>query len=496
MNRHAEQGPHGLSADLAENEGLFRSIFHNCSDIVFRTVDNGKHPPLLLLYTDGLCDSKTLDLAVLKPLLNLDSCYDGERVSKTLIAIANAQKTADVQQISDQILSGYVAVLVQGQEQAIMAELRGYEMRSVEEPSSEGTVRGPRDGFTENLRVNTSLIRRRIRTPKLKMEPHVVGSVSRTDIVIAYVEDIVTENVLEEVRQRLASIRIDSVMDSGYIEEFLEDETFTPFPQIQNTERPDVVCASLMEGKVAILADNTPFMLIVPMTFWSGLQAAEDFYERSLYTTLIRWVRYILLNISLFLPSIYVAITTFHPQLVPSNLLIGIASAREGVPFPAIVEAFMMEFMFEGLREAGIRLPKPVGSAVSIVGALVIGQAAVEAGIISAPMVIVVSTTGIASFGIPRYNFGTAYRILRFPMLIMAGAFGLFGVIIGAVLLLSHLVSLRSFGVPYLSPIAPVGISGLKDVWVRAPRWSMWKRPPLLAGRKKRRIPKGQKPEP
>jgi len=288
-------------------------------------------------------------------------------------------------------------------------------------------------------------------------------------------------------------LKCDGVIESGFIEEFVEDFPFSPFPQVQNTERPDIVCGSLLEGKVSIFVDNTPFVLMVPMTFWSGLQAAEDYYERFIYVTFIRWIRYILFNISLLLPSIYVAVITFHPQLIPTNLLISIASAREDVPFPVLFEAIMMELMFEALREAGIRLPKSIGSAVSIVGALVIGEAAVQAGIISAPMVIVVAATGIASFAVPRYNFGTAYRLLRFPILILAGMFGLYGVILGMIAILIHLVHLRSFGVPYLSPIAPQNPKYLKDVLVRAPRWSMHRRPIMVAGQDKTRIPEGRR---
>lgn len=328
------------------------------------------------------------------------------------------------------------------------------------------------------------------------METIIVGQVSQTDIVIAYIDGIAPNSVLEEVRKRIRRIQIDGVLDSCYIEEFIEDITWTPFPQVQNTERPDVVCASLFEGKVAIFVDNTPFVLVVPMTFWTGLQAADDYYERSIYTTFVRFIRYALLNIALLLPSLYVALTTFHPQLIPTNLLISIAAAREGVPFPTVIETLMMEFMFEGLREAGIRLPKPVGSAVSIVGALVIGQAAVQAGIASAPVVIIVATTGISSFGIPRYNLGTACRLLRFPMLIMAGMLGLYGVIIGFFIIIIHLLGLRSFGVPYMSPVAPLIPGNLKDIFIRAPRWSMTRRPAFISGANKRRVPEGQQPSP
>ncbi|GJM80366.1 hypothetical protein HMSSN139_28620 [Paenibacillus sp. HMSSN-139] len=328
------------------------------------------------------------------------------------------------------------------------------------------------------------------------MESLTLGEYSKTDIVIAYLEDVASKSILEEVRKRIRRIQIDGVLESGYIEEFIEDVPWSPFPQIQNTERPDVVCSSLLEGKFAIFVDNTPFVLVAPMTFWAGLQAVEDYYERSIYTTFIRFIRFALLNISLLLPSVFVSLSTFHQQLVPTNLLISIAAAREGVPFPTLIETLLMEFMFEGLREAGIRLPKPIGSAVSIVGALVIGQAAVQAGLVSASVVIIVATTGIASFAIPRYNLGTAFRLLRFPMLILAGTLGLYGVIAGIFLIVIHLLGLRSFGIPYMTPISPQFPENMKDVWVRAPRWSMHQRPVLSTGSNKHRVPEGQQPGP
>ncbi len=321
-----------------------------------------------------------------------------------------------------------------------------------------------------------------------------IGELSQTDVAIAYIEGLATEALLDEVRTRLSRIQIDGILESAYIEEFIEDAPYSPFPQIQNTERPDIVIANLLEGKVAILVDNTPFALIVPMTFWNGLQAVEDYYERFIYTSFIRFIRYILFNITMYLPSIYVALITYHPKLIPTTLLISIAAARDSVPFPTIIEALLMELVFEGLREAGIRLPKAVGSAVSIVGALVVGQAAVQAGIVSSPMVIIVATTGIASFSIPRYNLGTALRLVRFPMLILAGMFGLYGIVIGFIVLTIHLVNLRSFGVPYFNPVAPQIPEDLKDVLLRSPRWSNRYGPIFTSGWKKQRTPPGQKP--
>lgn len=489
-----------LSTELATNEKVLKDTFRACSDIVFRPISSS--PKMLLVYIDGLIDTKALDQFVLMPFLydgasgrSSEIQVSGQIIREKLLAVAQVQTGSTIADAVNGVLKANILLLIDGENKSVIAELKGLQNRSVEEPAAEVSIRGPRDGFTESLRVNTSLIRKRIRSPKLKIESISLGEVTQTDVAIVYIEGIVSDTILEEVRQRIGQIQIDGVLESGYVEEYIEDVPWSPFPQIQNTERPDIVCASLLEGKVAILVDNTPFVLIVPMTFWTGLQAVEDYYERSIYTTFVRFVRYSLFNIALLLPSMYVALSTFHQQLIPTNLLISIANSREGVPFPTFVEALLMEFMFEGLREAGIRMPKAVGSAVSIVGALVIGQAAVQAGIVSAPVVIVVATTGIASFAIPRYNFGTAYRLLRFPMLILAGMFGLYGIISGLFLMIIHLLGLRSFGVPYMSPVVPFS-QNLKDVFIRAPRWSMTMRPALISGPNKKRASDNQQPSP
>lgn len=490
-----------LSTLVSANEEMLRHEFEKCPDVEFRSIPLDNQTKMLFIYIDGFCDTKVLDEVVLKPLIfeGITKKFDNqltirEMVRLQLLPIAKIKMVTKISEVVNSVLMSNMAILIDGESIALIAELKGFERRGIEEPSSETVIRGPRDGFTETIRINTSLIRRRIRTSKLKLEQFTIGEQSQTAVEILYIEGIVKDSIVEEVRKRIGQMKIDSVLEAGYLEEFIEDAPFSPFPQIQNTERPDVVCSSLQEGKVAILVDNTPFVLIVPMTFWSGLQAAEDYYERFLYATFIRWIRFVLLNIALLFPSFYVAITTFHQQLIPTNLLISVAAAREGVPFPGVVEALLMEFMFEALREAGIRLPKPVGSAVSIVGALVIGQAAVQAGIISAPTVIVVATTGIASFGIPRYNLGIAYRMLRFLILILAGMFGFYGIVVGLVSILIHLINLRSFGIPYLSPVAPNNRGSFKDVFARAPRWSMNKRPALIGDTNEQRIPEGQQP--
>nr|WP_081810934.1 spore germination protein [Bacillus sp. UNC438CL73TsuS30] len=492
-----------LSSDLFVNEQVLQNSFHNCSDFMIRTVSVTEKTKILFIYLDGLTDSKTLDEVLLKPLLlevspnELESVFTlKQMIEQKILAASSIKSVSKVNELVNCVLKGNIGILLDGEPSAIIAGMQKNEQRNIEEPQTEVSIRGPRDGFTESLKTNLSLLRRRIRSIRLKFESFTIGELSQTDVTMAYIEGIAPDSLLREVRKRVEQIQIDGVLESGFIEEFIEDVPFSPFPQIQNTERPDIVSANLLEGKIAIIVDNTPFVLILPMTFWSGLQAVEDYYERFLYTSFVRVIRYILFNIALFLPSVYVALTTYHPQLIPTSLLISVAAAREGVPFPAFIEAFIMEIVFEGLREAGIRLPKAVGSAVSIVGALVIGQAAVQAGIVSAPMVIVVATTGIASFAIPRYNLGTAVRMIRFIMLVLAGVFGFYGIVVGFIALTIHLVNLRSFGVPYFSPVAPQIWTNLKDVLIRPPRWKTNNRPALISGKDKKRIPAHQKPGP
>ncbi|MFF2448793.1 spore germination protein [Neobacillus sp. NPDC058068] len=492
-----------LSSILSTNEQMLKAIFQNCSDFIIRPIFVNGETNILLFYLDGLTDTRMFENVLLKPLMfegiptGLGEVHTLRQViEQQLFAVTPVNKVSNYDKLVDGVLKGNVGILVNGETTGLIADFKGLEQRNVEEPATEVTIRGPRDGFNESIRTNTALLRRRILSSRLKLESLTIGELSQTSVEIAYIEGIAPDNLLEEVRSRLGRIKIDGILESEYIEEFIEDNPYSPFPQIQNTERPDIVIANLLEGKVAIIVDNTPFALIVPMTFWNGLQSVEDYYERFIYTSFIRFIRYILFIISLFLPSIYVALTTYQPRLIPTTLLISVSAAREGVPFPSIIEALIMEFVFEGLREAGIRLPKAVGSAVSIVGALVIGQAAVQAGIVSAPMVIVVATTGIASFAIPRYNLGTALRMIRFAMLILAGIFGIYGIVIGFIALTIHLVNLRSFGVPYFSPVAPLIPGDLKDVLIRGPRWTFQNRPTFIFGRDKQRIPPGQKPSP
>ncbi|MBU8906638.1 spore germination protein [Desertibacillus haloalkaliphilus] len=469
-----------LSIDLNENIETIRSTYHNSSDVIFRSFAIGKRS-CCLIYISGLIDEHEVNSNVLKPLMNshFESPTFVDSLIEQKLSVSESEKLTSFNKIYQKLSAGYPVLLIDKTVQAIAIGLAKWEARSIEEPNAEHVVRGPREGFTEAIDVNLSLLRRRIRSPRLAIHTQLIGQLTETEVAVAYIDGVAENTLVEEVKVRLERIDIDGIVDSGYIEELIEDQPYSPFPQMISTERPDTATAYLLEGHVVIFANGSPFALVAPTTFYSLLQASEDYYERFLIGSAIRWLRYLFLVMALLFPSIYVAILAYHQEMLPTTLIISIASSREVVPFPVFVEALLMEIMFEVLREAGLRLPKQIGAAVSIVGALIIGEAAVQAGIVSAPMVIVVAVTGIASFAIPRYNAGISIRMLRFPMIVLAGTLGLLGIMLGVITIVIHMCSLRSFGVPYLSPLAPIKQKDLKDVLMRAPLWKMNSRPHL-----------------
>lgn len=470
-----------LSLSLEDNLNRVKETFTHCSDIQYRVLQLAGRKAVMI-YLEGMTNQSELESNVLKPLMGVSSHETQSELTivhlkEALLSLLSVDSAGDLATGVASILNGGCLLLVDGMNEGLLLKVTGGERRAVTEPTSEAVVRGPREGFTEDIGVNLALLRFKVKSVRLKTENFNRGRETNTRIVLCYLEGIAEPDVIEEARRRLSSIDVDGILESGYVEEFIEDSPYSPFPQLHYSERPDTVAAQLLEGRFAIFIDGTPFVLTAPITAWQMMQANEDYYERYLMATLLRILRLAFLFIALFMPALYVAIITFHQDMLPSNLIISMAAAREPIPFPALVEALIMEITFEALREAGIRLPKTVGQAVSIVGALVIGQASVEAGIVSAPMVIVVSITGIASFTIPRFNMAIAIRMLRFPLIILGGTLGLFGIIIGTVWIALHMCQLRSFGVPYLSGIAPSKRGEAMDILVRAPRWSMRRRP-------------------
>jgi len=390
-------------------------------------------------------------------------------IKQNILTAMDVRQVDSMEEIVDSILSGDTVLIVDGQMHALAISTRGWEARGIEEPETDPVVRGPREGFVETLRINTAFEYIRL------------GKRTKTDICITYLKGIVNPKLVEEVRRRLKRIDVDSILESGYLEEYMEDAPFSPFPTVGTSEKPDAVAARILEGRVAIMTDGTPIVMTVPYLLIEAFQSADDYYSRAYYSSIIRILRYMAFTFSILLPSMYIAVTTFHPELIPTALLYTMAAAREGTPFPAFVEAMIMGAVFEILREASVRMPRPIGQAVSIVGALVIGEAAVTAGLIGAPMVIVVAVTAISSFVVPAMlDVGTLLRIF-FGLLSVA--IGLFGIMIGLLGLLIHLASVRSFGAPYLSPIAPMSARDLKDVFVRVPMWAMFIRPRSMGWR-------------
>ncbi|HHY42719.1 MAG TPA: spore germination protein [Thermoanaerobacterales bacterium] len=496
-----------LSSNLDENIKHLRSVFDRCNDVAMRSFQINAEEPIdgFLIYIDGMIDEKLTAANVLRSLQLNPAILKGQEINRSnafniikdsFLSTTEVRIVNDMTKVVENILSGQAVLLIEGTPQAIVSSVRQMEDRSVEEPQSEPLVRGPRDGFVESLRINTTLIRRRLKTSRLKMEIFKVGTLSRTDVAVIYIDGIANNKIVDEVKRRIKRIEIDGVLESSYLEEFIEDDPSSIFPQVNTTERPDRMCACLLEGRVGILVDNTPICLIVPATFLQFLQSPEDYYNRFPYATFTRILRFVTMNIALLLPSAYIAVLTFHQEMLPTPLLISIAGQREGVPFPAFLEAIMMEMVFEFLREAGVRLPRPIGQAVSIVGALVIGQAAVSAGLVTSAMVMVVSLTAIASFTIPTISGSYAVRILRFPMMVLAASFGLFGIMVGLMAILIHVCTLRSFGVPYITPLAPFSSSDFKDSFIRMPWWAMIRRPKFMGLQDSKRQKLGQKPGP
>lgn len=466
-----------ISHRLEENIDRIKALYTDCFDVVFHHLQCGQKPAVVI-YLTGMTDSDMLNQFILEPTLHKMKDEEGGLGALCeCLPVSSFTKAGTLDQVIMEIGNGNPVLLLEDEDQALSFSLAKWEKRSITEPEAESVVRGPREGFVETLIDNVTMIRRKLKTPALKMKTMRIGRYSQTEVVIAFVNDIANPALISEIETRLGRIDVDGILESGNIEELIEDNPYSPFPQMQTTERPDVVAANLLEGRAAILVEGTPIVLIAPTSIFTYLQSPEDYYQRYYIGSAIRWLRYLFALIALIGPSFYVAIVTFHQEMIPTTLLLNMTRSREQIPFPALVEALLMEITFEALREAGVRLPKQIGAAVSIVGALVIGQAAIAAGLVSSPMVMVVAITGIASFLIPHFTLGISIRLLRFPMMLLAGTLGFFGLMMGLALILTHLFTLRSFGEPYTAIATVTHWNQLKDVAVRAPLWKMNRRP-------------------
>lgn len=480
-----------LKQHLQDNVCEIKTSLGHSADLVVRELHLGQNGELkcTLIYMDGLTNENSLFRLMESLLAHTEESaarLAPDVIEKLVITVGDKRYETDLQGVLQAVVSGDTVLLVDGSQQALIVSTKGWEHRRVTEPQTQTVIRGSHEGFTEDIQTNITLVRRRIKDANLWVERKKIGRLTNTDVALMYINGTVKKKVLKEVKSRLEKIDIDSILESNYIEEFIQDKKSYIFPTVSNSERPDVVAAAILEGRVAIFIDGTPYVLIVPTVFTQFLQSPEDYYHHSDYG-LLRILRYISVFISVLAPAFFIAVLTFHQEMMPPVLLVSIAGQREGVPFPTLVEALIMETVFELLREASVRMPRAVGTAISIVGALVLGEAAVTAGLVSALMVIVVAVTAISGFIFPSFEIGISFRMLRFGFMFLSGFLGFFGITIGIIALTLHLCRLHSFGIPYMTPIAPYILSDQKDTILRVPWWQMYTRPEMLDLRNKRR---------
>lgn len=483
IQSNKNEHPSKLSNHLQTNINHLNHELDKPDDLKIRTLILGDTDvQAAFVFIEGIVDPIATQKSVLDNLEQQKSLPEEnedlfEYVYNRYIAINDVEKTISFEEVCIALLSGSTIILVDDVSRAIIVDTVGGEERAIEEPTTEPVIRGGRSGFVENIQTNLALVRRRARTSKLRFKTYTAGTRSRTKIVLAYVDDIIDPELLKEVMRRIESINIDIIPESGYVEEWIEDSFLSPFPQMSNTERPDKLVASIMQGKFAILVEGTPFTLIAPINFANLLQSPEDYYERWAYASLLRILRYFGAFNAVFLPSLYIALISLQPGLIPTQLVLSIAGTREGVPFPPLIESLMMVITMELLQEAGARLPQTIGQTIGIVGGLVIGEAAVQAGIVSPFMVIVIAVTALSHFAIPSFGMSISFRIIRYGFIFAAGIFGLYGIVLVYIMINIHFVNLKSFGVPYSSPFAPFYSSSWSDVIVRAPLQTIRIRP-------------------
>ncbi|MCL6632807.1 MAG: spore germination protein [Alicyclobacillus herbarius] len=468
-----------LPASIERLRSWVQEDWQHCDDFQLRDVDvHGTR--VLLIWLQGLVDLARIEEGVLEPLEKLPKRPPDIRQIGSVLHTVRIRWIQTRHELNTAVSDGQMVLYADGSKLALVLDISKPPVRAIEKAENEPTLQGPQEAFVEHLALNIALLRKRIRSPHLKVESMRIGVYSKTTVCIIYLEGIVKPTLVEEARQRLRKISVDGLNDINKLRELIGDAPYTLFPTTEETERPDRVTGSLLQGRIAIMLDGAPTCMMVPAQFIYFLASAEDYYINYTLALFIRILRHIAYWSSLLLPSLYVALLSYNQDLVPTPLLVTVAAQHRGIPFPTILEATVMMCAFEALREAGTRLPRAVGQSVSIVGTLIVGDAAVRAGLVSPGMVIVVAGTGVASFALPAYGFVNSSRIIQFAFVTVAGVFGLVGIAILGVVLVTHLVSLRSFGVPYMAPIAPLTWSDMKDMFIRAPWFETRRRPNQL----------------
>lgn len=478
-----------LVKSIEGNIALFKSIFNNDETLIVREFCNKwlKTAKCCIIYIEGMVDAQVVNESILQPILRNDLSQEIssdnllEELRKKVISVHSVSEDSNINTITSAILYGDTVLFADGYNKALLIHSKGWQARAIIEPEAEKIIRGPREGFNESILVNISLIRRKIMDTDLKFRFKEIGARTHTKTCICYLEGIASNNIINELVKRLNEIEIDGILDSGYIQELIRDAPFSPFVTVGYSERPDVIAAKLLEGRVALIVDGSPVVLTVPFIMVESTQSNEDYYNNYIFASINRLMRAGGALMAISVPAIFISLATYHQEMLPTALLLNISSSRKGVPIPTVVSIFLMLLIFDVLREAGTRMPTPIGQAVNIVGTLILGQAAVEAKLVSAPIIIMTALTGILT--LMNVKLINAVIVLRFFLLALSSILGMYGYLMGMLVINMHLMSIRSFGVPYMLNTTSVKDHNAQDTWIRAPWWEMTLRPKIIAGR-------------
>lgn len=487
LNKNKELYSQPILKTIESNINFINSAFNTTvnKDIIIRKFIVGGKYKAILVFLDGMVDKNTINNSILKPLLNNEKFKEQNSNSMLnsiileIIETNQATKVHNPDEVVYEVLSGNTLLYVDGLDYYISANTKGFDKRGIEKPQVEGAISGSQEAFNETLKTNITLIRKSIKNKDLTTEYIKVGERTQTYCAVIYIKGLTNPAIIDEVKRRISSIKSDYVMGGGMLEQYIEDNTLSLFPTVLSTERPDKTVSNILEGRVAILIDGMPFASIVPVTFASFMHTSDDSFMRWQYGTFLRLIRFAALLFAILLPSFYVAITSFHQEMIPTELLIAIAQAKESVPFPTLVEVILMEVSFELIREAGVRIPGMIGNTLGIIGALILGQAAVQANIVSPILIIIVAVTGLSNFSIPSYTFAFSIRIIRFVFIFAGAVLGFYGITITWIILSAILFTKKSFGVNYFAPVTPV-TSKEKDFLIKFPIWKREKRPDYI----------------
>lgn len=470
--------------DLSSNEAYLREALGDNDSILYRRFQVGVSVKraAMIVAVSGIVEKKILNEGVISSLMKTELPADGgvllQYLQESVLAVIDIQTTDELPYVIELILQGCAALFLEGEDDVLLIPVGEWKSRAIDQPLSETVIRGPRDSFVEDINTNISLLRKRIHHPKLRLETMLIGSVTQTKVSLVWIDGIVDNGIVEEARKRLSRIEVDAVLESGYIEQYIEDARFSIFPTIAHTEKPDIVAARILEGRIAIFVDGTPIVLTAPDLLISHFHVSEDYYARPFYASLVRLLRVLSFFTTIMLPGLFLSVEYYHPVLIPYTLLVSLAKAREGVPFQLYIEVIIMILVFEVIREAGLRMPRPIGQAVSIVGAIILGQSAVEAGLVGIPVVVIVAFAGVSTFLIN--TLAEPISILRLLFAIAGSLLGIYGILLLGMVVVTHLATLRSFGVPYAAPLFPIVWKDWKDTIFRFPLQMMWHRPKTL----------------